>query len=229
MSERTTYENSYPFSWLDEVIEITLNPEKSNVKQIKNETLTAIQAKIPDEIARIVRCVKGQAFALYSNDQVKVVAGHYDQSIRVLQRQAIYNQRSYPLKGALFKTGQLILTALDDLDKNIHLRYGTYLPELPLKERHERPGNENILDKILCALSADQIGIILRSAFDVKMIVGKSFRKVCQAIAPYLSTNWKADISWDTIRSSSGRPEFRDKEVAIQMLEKMIEKIRGYR
>jgi hypothetical protein len=228
MSERTTYENSYPFSWLDEVIEITLNPDKSNLKQIKNEALADIQAKLPEEIARVIRMIKGQAFSLYSNDQVKVVAGHYDQSIRVLQRQAAFNLRSYPQKGTLFKTGQLLLSALDDLSKNIHIRYGTYLPEI-ISDQKDTEKLDTFFDKVLCALSADQIGIILRSAFDVKIIIGNSFRKVCQAIAPYLSTRWKKDISWDTIRSNSGRPEFRDKEIAIETLEKMIEKIRGYR
>ncbi len=229
MSERTNYESSYPFSWLDEVIEITLNPEKSNLKQIKNETLADIQAKLPEEIARVIRSVKGQAFSLYSNEQVKVVAGHYDQSIRVLQRQAAYNDRYYPKTGALFKTGQLLLHSLDDLSRNIHIRYGTYLPQVPVSEPDESRVTETFIDKVLCALSADQIGIILRSAYDVKMIIGKSFRKVCQAIAPYLSTRWKIDISWDTVRSSSGRPEVRDKEIAIQTLEKMIDKIKGYR
>lgn len=229
MNERTTYENSYPFSWLDEVIEITLNPDKSNLKQIKNETLAEIQARLPEEIAMITRSVKGQAFSLYSNEQVKVVAGHYDQAIRILQREARYNQRFYPQKGTLFKTGQMILGTLEDIHRNIQIRYGIYLPETRSSDQRDTEKTERVIEKILCALSADQIGIILRSAYDVKMIIGKSFRRVCQAIAPYLSTLWKIDVSWDTIRSSSGRPEIRDKEIAIQMLEKMIEKIRGYR
>jgi len=228
MSERTTDENSYPFSWLDEVIEITLNPERSNLKNTKNEVLEQIQAKLPAEINRVIQCIKTQAFCLYSNEQVKVVAGHYDQSIRVLQRQAISNQQQYPKTGALHKTGQSILAALDYLSSNIHNRYSTYLPET-IPEHPGNPQNGTLLDKILCALSADQIGILLRSAFDVKMILGNSFRKVCRAIAPYVSTQWKKDISWDSIRSNSGRPELRDKEIVIQLLEKMIEKIRGYR
>jgi hypothetical protein len=229
MSERTTYENSYPFSWLDDVIEITLNPDKSNLKQIRNEILDDIQAKIPGEMNRVIQSVKGQAFTLYSNDQVKVIAGHYDQSIRVLQRQANYNQQLYPKTGNLFKTGKFLLSSLDELSKSILIRYGNYLSENLVTDQTKNDNPETILNKILCALSADQIGIILRSAFDIKLIVGNSFRKVCKAIAPYLSTNWKKDISWDVIRSHSGRPELRDKEIAIQTLQNMIEKIRGYR
>jgi hypothetical protein len=229
MSELITYENSYPFSWLDEVIEITLNPERSNLKQIKTEVFEHIQTQLPDEISRVIQGIKIQAFSLYSNEQVKVVAGHYDQSIQILQRQALSNQQHYPQKGMLCKTGQSILAALDTLSNNIHNRYSTYLPEAPTGERAKGQKTETLLDKILCALSADQIGIILRAAFDVKLILGNSFRKVCKAIAPYLSTRWKTDISWDSIRSNSGRPELRDKEIAIQTLEKMIEKIRGYR
>lgn len=229
MSERRTNENSYPFFWLDEVIEVTLNPERSNLKQVQNDVLTHIQIKLPDEIDKVIQCIKTQAFSLYSNEQVKVVAGHYDLSIRVLQRQAISNLQHYPKTGLLHKTGQSILTALDYLSDNIRNRYNSYLPEASPPDTTNHHKAENLLDKILCALSADQIGIILRSAFDVKLIIGNSFRKVCKAITPYLSTRWKTDISWDSVRSSSGRPELRDKEVAIQMLEKMIETIRGYR
>lgn len=229
MSERITDEQSYPFYWLDEVIEITLNPERSDLKHIKNEILENIQAKLPDEINKIIQCVKNQAFFLYSNEQVRVVAGHYDLSIRVLLRQALSNQQHYPKTGSLHKTGQSILAALDYLSANFHNRYSTYLPEGSPTHIAENQKTENILNNILCALSADQIGIVLRSAFDVKIIVGNSFRKVCKAIAPYLSTPWKKNLSWDSIRSNSGRPELRDKEVVIQLLEKMIERIKGYR
>jgi len=222
-------EQNYPFSWLDEVIETTLNPEKSNIKLLTVTQLEEIHKKLPDEIIRIISCIKNQAFCLYYTEEVKVVAGHYDQAIRVLQRQAQTNLEQYPKSHQLSKTGQLIISALAELSHSIHNRYSTYLPEIQPAEPGEGSKLQSLINKVLCALSADQIGIIIRAAFDVKLIIGNSFRKVCKAIAPYLSTPWKTDVNWDTIRSNSGRPEKRDLDIAIETLEKMIEKIKGYR
>jgi hypothetical protein len=229
MSKRSTNENNYPFSWLDAVTEVTLNPEKSNTKSLTVTQLTEITERLPVETSRIITCIKTQAFCLYSTDQVKVVAGHYDQAVRVLIKQAQANMLRYPKTSALRETGRLILSALAELDHSIRNRYSSYLPEPAVPEADASATLQSWFGKVLCALSADQIGIILRAAFEVNLIIGPSFRKVCKAIAPYLSTPWKQDISWDTIRSNSGRPEQRDKEIAIQILEKMIEKIKGYR
>ncbi|RVT97333.1 hypothetical protein EOD41_18715 [Mucilaginibacter limnophilus] len=132
-------------------------------------------------------------------------------------------RRAVPLR----QLGLLIQQALNELAHSVYNRYQTFLQESkpPLIETNNPP--PNFLDKVLCALSADQLGIVLKSAFDVKLILGNSFRKVCKAIAPFLSTPWKTDISWDTIRSIAGRAEPRDKEIAIEFLEKMILKIKG--
>ena len=229
MRERAANEQDYPFYWLDEVIEVILNPERTNLKELKTEQLEQIKARLPIEINTIIHRIKSQAFSLYCIDQVKVVAGHYDLSVRVLQKQAQSNLENYPKSGPLYKTGQLIRAGLEELSNSLHHRYSTYLPTVTPDDKEENPTFQNLLTKVLCAFSADQLGIILRAAFDVKLIIGNSFRKVCKAIAPYLSTPWKKEISWDSVRSNSGRPEKRDLDIVIQTLEKMIEKIKGYR
>ncbi|SDF15484.1 hypothetical protein SAMN05216464_113141 [Mucilaginibacter pineti] len=229
MSTNAINDQQYPFAWLDEIIETTLNPAKTNIRLISADQLRQIAERLPGEISGILSSIKTQAFCLYITDQIKVVAGHYDQAIRLLRAQAQENQQQYPKTGMVSKTGQLIISSLEQLSNHLHHRYGEYLPESPRTRKCELRSEESTLKKIVCGLSADQLGILLRAAFDVKVIIANSFRKVCQILAPYLSTVWKAGISWDAMRSNAGRPESRDKEVAIETLEKMIETIKGYR
>lgn len=229
MSKRSTNENNYPFYWLDELVEVSLNPEKHDPANIKPAELQQIRQRLPYEFSRITTDLKNQAFSLYCADHVKVVAGHYDQALRILQKQAAANLRRYPKSGLLRQTGERIIEGLNELSQCLYNRYPSYLPE-PAPPSEEEPGwSPVLLRKVLCALSADQAGIILRAATDAGILIGRSFRKVCKAIAPYLSTPWKEDILAETMRSHATRPEARDKEVAIAFLEKMIDKIRGYR
>ncbi|RKR82103.1 hypothetical protein BDD43_2270 [Mucilaginibacter gracilis] len=227
MSERSDEKQTYPFHWLDQVVEVTLNPAKTSVKHLPAETMRAISDRLPDEFAEVTSRLKAQAFCLYTGEHIKVVAGHYDQAVRLLQKQAADNLSQYPRTGLLRQTGEMILERLNDLALCLYTRYPAYLPPALPAEPEEIPAG--LLSKILCALSADQLGILLRAATDAGVLVGRSFRKVCKAVAPYLSTPWKTDIRPDTLRSHGTRPESRDKEVTIAFLEKMIEKIRGYR
>ncbi|MEO3402822.1 hypothetical protein AAFN85_02905 [Mucilaginibacter sp. CAU 1740] len=226
MSKSVNDEKTYPFFWLDELLEVTLNPAKTNIKTLSPELQESIKDRLLVEIDRVSACMKTQAFCLYCSEQLKVVAGHYDQALRLLQRQAASNLAAYPKTGPLRVLGTLIRQSLDELAQSVQARYQTYLPEKVEPVADRNPSEQNFFDKVLCALSADQLGIVLKSAFDVKLILGKSFRKVCKAVAPFLSTPWKADISWDTIRSIAGRAEPRDKEIVIEFLEKMILKIK---
>jgi hypothetical protein len=229
MSERKDERAKYPFYWLDEIVETTLNPAKQTLKNLPDETLKAISERLAGEFAEITSRLKTQAFCLYCSDHIKVVAGHYDQAVRLLQKQAALNVSQYPKTGLLRQTGELILEGLAELSNCLYSRYPAYLPETSPPSDNGDDWSPGLLTKILCALSADQLGILLRAATDAGLLVGRSFRKVCKAVAPYLSTPWKTDIKPDTLRSHGTRPEVRDKEVAIAFLEKMIIKIRGYR
>ncbi|WP_199119236.1 hypothetical protein [Pedobacter sp. ASV28] len=82
--------------------------------------------------------------------------------------------------------------------------------------------------KVVCSLSADQIAVVLRAADEAKVVVARSLNAVFKAIVPYLSTQKKKDISWQSVRTKSYDTETRDKEIAIAALEEMIKKIRDY-
>ncbi|OJW81819.1 MAG: hypothetical protein BGO69_15060 [Bacteroidetes bacterium 46-16] len=82
--------------------------------------------------------------------------------------------------------------------------------------------------KVLCVLSTDQAGIILRAADELKILIARSLNEVFKTIVPHLSTPYKEELSYDSMRSKSYAAEERDKEIAIETLEKIIEKIRSY-
>lgn len=82
--------------------------------------------------------------------------------------------------------------------------------------------------KVLCRLSADQIAIIIRAADESRLLIAKSMTEVFKSIVPHLSTQHKDDLSYDSIRSKSYAAEDRDKEIAIEALEKIIRKVRSY-
>ncbi|KAF2342894.1 hypothetical protein [Flavobacterium tistrianum] len=87
-------------------------------------------------------------------------------------------------------------------------------------EKHE--------NKVECDLSADQIGIILRAADEARVVKSRSMSLVFQRIVPHLSTAFKRDLSYQSVRSKSYNAEENDKNIAILTLEKMIKKIRSY-
>ncbi|WP_432221800.1 hypothetical protein ACRASX_14885 [Flavobacterium sp. TMP13] len=93
----------------------------------------------------------------------------------------------------------------------------------------ETVNNEKLVqNKIECNLSADQIALILRAGDESRIIKARSMSQVFKTIVPYLSTSQKVDLSYDSMRSKSYNAEERDKEIAIQTLERIIKHIRDY-
>lgn len=82
--------------------------------------------------------------------------------------------------------------------------------------------------KLECILSGDQIGLILRATDEARIIKAKSMNYIFKSIVPYLSTPVKRNLSYQSVRSKSYNAEERDKEIAIESLEKIIRKIKTY-
>jgi hypothetical protein len=87
---------------------------------------------------------------------------------------------------------------------------------------------EKSKQKVLCMLSTDQIGLILRAADELQILIAKSMNEVFKTIVPHLSTPYKEDLSYDGMRSKSYVAEERDKQIAIETLERIIKKIKEY-
>lgn len=92
----------------------------------------------------------------------------------------------------------------------------------------ESTGDAGYENKVECDLSADQIGIILRAADEARVVKSRSMSLVFQRIVPHLSTAFKRELSYQSVRSKSYNAEETDKNIAISTLEKMIRKIQSY-
>lgn len=90
------------------------------------------------------------------------------------------------------------------------------------------PKSQILDNKVECDLSADQIALILRAADESRIIKARSMNLVFQTIVPHLSTSFKKDLSYQSVRSKSYSAEERDKDVAVAVLEKIIKKIKTY-
>lgn len=114
----------------------------------------------------------------------------------------------------------------------VYLEKKLRLVVIPLKgntETKQKNTTRQIpIQKILCILSADQMALILRASDDLRIIHAKSLRDVYKTIVPHLSTPYKEDLSYDSMRIKSYSPEERDKQIAIETLERIIKKIREY-
>jgi hypothetical protein len=223
MRKKLATVNYYPFGWLDELAEITLNPEKNDVAALTTHHLADIRERLPEEFNRVSATLKNQAFSLYSNEKVKVAAGHYDQAISLLQQQMKINLARYAEKSPLHDTGQVLIDHLNEFGQSLHQRYqtqGTTTPAIP-------SGSEALF-KVICRLSVDQIAILLKAAGDIKLVVTRSFSQVLKSIVPYLSTERFINFSWKSARSSTYKMESGDKAVVIETPEALISKIREY-
>ncbi len=111
------------------------------------------------------------------------------------------------------------------LEKKIH-------QSIVSKQDTEKTSNQqqekNKEHKITCLLSADQIGLILRASDESRILNAKSMSEVFKMIVPHLSTPYKSDLSYHSVRSKSYNAEDKDKEIAIETLEKIIKKIKTY-
>jgi hypothetical protein len=220
-------DNSYPFTWMDEVVEVTLHPGLVRKKLRINYLEKELSEQFRLEARRIFAALKSQTFGLFSDRKVRTVAGRYLSAVRLLLDQARVHETAYPKNNAGRSIIRDIIGCLEELELQIQKRYGTLLT------KSENTGlvsdTPPPIFKMLCRLTVDQLGIILRAADDAKVIVSNSISMIFKTIVPYLSTENRKDISWDSMRSNSYHPEESDKQIAIEALEKLINKIRDYK
>jgi hypothetical protein len=222
--KRPCTEIYYPFDWMDEVIEITLNPQVSEVDKIPAEQLTRLRQRFEQESAFIWRDLKNITFALPTPEQLSVIVKLHDNAVKLLLNQAQQNAKSYTPYEMLMNTGNEIMDTLETLKCRLTLRYAAFLQE-PLKDKglvRESTGKP----KLTCTLTVDQIGLILKAADESRLIISTSLSMIFKTLVPYLATEIKDDLSWDSMRSNAYHPEKRDKEAAISALEKLITKIK---
>ncbi len=228
MYRKPSTEPDYPFSWIDEIIEVTLNPERTHVKEIQAQQIESLKSKFSKETAMVWTSLKARLFNAFSAETMISNALQYQLAIEFLLERAKLNLEAYQ-DTAMKDLGRILLTEMEDLYRKLQKRYGLYLqaPMSNFKEKQPAPTAPNF--KVFCKLTVDQMGIILKAADDSKLILSRSISLVFKTIVPHLSTANKKDISWDSMRSNSYHPEEADKEAAIRELDKLIQIIRKYK
>ena len=114
------------------------------------------------------------------------------------------------------------------LQEIIYLEKKMHSPGSSSKSQKRKVSPETPKQKVMCNLSTDQTGLIIRAADELRLLIAKSMTEVFKTIVPHLSTPYKKDLSYDGMRSKSYVAEERDKQIAIKTLQDIIKKIEEY-
>jgi hypothetical protein len=180
-----------------------------------------------------------------------LIKAHYEQELRYIRRffdQHIFLYQYYLLDGTeldvfYFTRGAeapaTLLAERTDLDEDFSTAGDYLFAKFIAYERLQQfmfnklyhPQTDQLETssfKVLCKLSVDQIGIILKACDENRVITAKSLSAVFRTIVPYLSTEKKKNLSWAAMRKSSYQFERSDVEAVIETMEKLIDRVRGY-
>ncbi len=141
-----------------------------------------------------------------------------------------YFRQFYQRKEIVFRTNDADLKTQMDIwfSQRIYYLDKEMIPSLSRKDTCLPKQKSIIPQKLQSTLSVDQMALVLRAADETRVIMARSLSSVFKNIAPHLSTPQKENISFDSMRSKSYSAEVRDKEVVIQMMRQMIDKIKDY-
>lgn len=226
-ANNTAIEQEYPYSWLDDIIGITLNPEITKVTELKEQQLDMIENKFDLELREVLSDLKRSTFFLLSDKKIKATVSHYYECLLWLEEQAKLNLAAYPSEHPLAETGENLLLHIQYVAKTFRKRYEKYLPDVKPISRNSTNTHKPVA-KVLFAFSVDQLGILLKAADDSKILLASSLSIIFRMIVPYLSTEKIKTISWNSMRKSTYQMEQHDKDFVIAALEKLILKIKQY-
>lgn len=219
--------NFYPFDWLDDLLEIKMNPESSLYRMISADDLKAWDLESVVQMGRITRTLRQQVFGETTISKIKPIVEQYLETINELLSLAGDNLRYTEATTEAHTFLQTLIIRLIELQNRIRKRYEKCLTN-GSKQSETRQYIPSKIHKLICNLSADQVGIILKAADDTKLVSASSISMVYKTLIPYLSTTYKTDLSWNSVRSNSYHPEQADKDIVIAALEKLIHTIRAY-
>ena len=81
------------------------------------------------------------------------------------------------------------------------------------------------IGKLECILSVDQIGLILRATDEARIIKAKSMSHFFKIIVPYLSTPFKKELSYQSVRSKSYELKIGISKLQLRLLRKLLRRL----
>ncbi|SFB79789.1 hypothetical protein SAMN04487891_102391 [Flagellimonas taeanensis] len=226
----------YLLEWLDMLISTTLDPERTNVREMTPQQATELIQHIHKETATIKTKIKHRAFSLSREKHIRLFLQNHYVSIRILLKLVRERKENEPFQRKDIKQVHLVLqTSLEELILFLETWFARYLPMDGFANRRNRgkrgrkePPTLKNREKIMCNLSTDQIALVLRAADELRILRARSLRSVFRTIAPHLSTPNRKDISFDAMRVNAYKAEDSDKKAAIGQLQHIIKKIQDY-
>jgi hypothetical protein len=217
----------YPFNWLDELLEVILNPITPGWLKPDPAQQRVITSRLPSELLRLKLELHARIFQAESFAQIELIIKQYLHCLDSLHQQASLNLAAYNGDIQLRDLGNQLMTALGHVREHILQRYPDH-PQAP--SGRTTAGREQVsgaMLKVTCRLSSDQLGILLKAADEARLLVSRSLSQVFKQIIPHLSTPHRTDLSWESMRSSSYHPEENDKQIVISVLEDLIKRIKN--
>jgi hypothetical protein len=224
---------AYLLEWMDLTVTSTLNPNKTDLTMITLLQSRAIIKKATEQTFLIQSQFTVQVFSLTNEKQIKILVGNYYSSLLfLLDRITEINNSNELHRDNLKEVTATLISCLDELITFIESRFANYLGgsnfEI-IKRKYNSPAvMNNPSNKILCKLSTDQTALILRASDELKILISKSMNHLFKTIVPFLSTPNKVNLSYNAMRGKAYVAEERDKEIAIETLERMIKQIKEY-
>jgi hypothetical protein len=223
---------TYLLEWMDLTVTSTLNPNKTDLTMISPIQSRAIIEKATEQTFLIQSQFTIQVFSLTKEKQIKILVGNYYSSLLfLLDKIREINNRTDFDRDNIKEVTTTLISCLDELIIFVESRFANYLGvRTPIIE--SKTNSLSVIDspssKVLCKLSTDQTALILRASDELKILISKSMNHLFKTIVPFLSTSNKVDLSYNAMRSKAYVAEERDKEIAIETLERMIKQIKEY-
>lgn len=209
--------------------------ELESVKSTKNEDL------VHTDLVQVLIYMNfnSKLFINFYTQRITTIIGEFEQTADKIgwllyyykefnqiinNKPAAYYPRHQNLKKVLQKW---FIQEISFLEKKENIAANVSFPIQNRQNPQPFYGN-NRQEKILCQLSTDQTALILRACHELEILVSKSMNQVFKIIVPFLSTPYKSNLSFDSMRSKAYVAEERDKEIAIEALQKIIRQIREY-
>ncbi|KFF13754.1 hypothetical protein [Flavobacterium hydatis] len=223
---------TYLLEWMDLMVTSTLDPNKTDLTMITPVQSKEIIEKATQQTLIIQSQFTIQVFSLTKEKKIKILVGNYYSTLIFLQDKiSEINSDNTFCTDNLKEVTTTLIACLGELIAFVESRFANYLsaPFQITEGRTARPLAANYPSgKVLCKLSTDQTALILRASDELKILMSKSMNHLFKTIVPFLSTPNRTDLSYDSMRSKAYVAEERDKEIAIDTLERMIKQIKEY-
>jgi len=114
--------------WLDSLITVSLNPEKTDLTTLSDEEIRTVISKISEEKEKLLTILKNQIFGLTKEKQIALLVNQSHSSLIILLDQVLkYQKEQKSNKSCLKGLYNTLISSLEELLSFIETRFFAYL------------------------------------------------------------------------------------------------------